>query len=113
MEQYTVDYFIDKFSNIPDNRWAVGECCDKKGKYCAFGYCGEEALHPHFDLYTKESQALILLFANFFNDNKKFDDKFKLVYHVNDGWHTERFGLSPKERILTVLKMIKDGKSDL
>ena len=33
-------YFIDKFTAIPDDRWIVGDYVDDDGRCCALGHCG-------------------------------------------------------------------------
>lgn len=99
---YTVDYFIEKFSNIPEELW------NSDGQYvsdsnpdckCALGHCGFVSRH------TDESDSLVRLFRS--ND-------FGVVF-VNDGNGEEiktKYGNSPKERILNALKEIKE-KADV
>lgn len=90
--KYTIDYFIKKFSKIPDSKWTTkrykrGERC------CAFGHCGQKDVFG-----TKESQAL----AKYQIDAQYFSG-------INDG-DCEKFQQSkPKARVLAALKYLKDN----
>lgn len=90
---YDVDYFINKFEAIPDEKWTTNKY-ERNGQYCAYGHCGMRggfAVDP-------EPFALKMLFKS--NDFA--------VIEVNDGLgHMTKFGNSPKNRIMNVLKEIK------
>lgn len=36
---YTIDYFIDKFQNIPENKWCIDRYENSSGQKCAQGHC--------------------------------------------------------------------------
>jgi hypothetical protein len=91
--KYTVDYFIEKFSAIPDEKWWTGDY-ENKGRFCALGHCGEKFMRGGM---TEESMALGRLFEEYL---------ICAVASVNDGK-----GLypqpTPKARILAALQDIK------
>lgn len=37
--QFDVNYFITKFSAIPEEKWTVHSLCNNKGQRCAIGHC--------------------------------------------------------------------------
>lgn len=95
---FNVDYFIEKFSNIPEDKWA--ESGYQNGdKFCALGHCGEIVS----DSPTEESIALQNLFT-------KYDLRVSLV---NDGEYSKYEGKSPKQRIIDVLKYIKQREEKI
>ena len=88
--QYTVDYFIEKFEKIPDEKWVVGDF-GFNGTHCAFGHCGMVNANE----CTSESKALMSIFGNV------------SIVRTNDG--SIGIGNTPKERILNKLKEIKES----
>lgn len=99
MSKYTVDYFIEKFSRIPKNRWTVNEFRNSKGQRCALGHCGETSVR------TPESLALHNLFVDF----NAFDLDFRpMLVNDGDGKYC-KLGKHPRTRILRALRMIKKG----
>lgn len=98
---YTVDYFISKFSAIPDNLWNAGEMIDKHGRHCAYGHCGVTDGDIVNDTMNEEGKALSDLFY-----------KNGLIPHlsvigVNDGNDKRYKQPTPKQRILAALYDIK------
>lgn len=90
---YTVDYFIDKFEKIPEDKWIMGELYTENG-YCAFGHCGSRGL-----THTDESNGLIKLFSeNLYRCH---------VIPINDGKDELYQQPTPKQRILAALYDIK------
>ena len=90
--KFTVDYFIEKFTKIPDSKWAMGNYRVGQRK-CALGHCGYS--NSNRPIHTEEGVALSQMFAKV----------NLLVSHINDGF--PEFGVTPKERILVVLEHIK------
>lgn len=89
---YTVDYFIEKFEKIPEEKWITGLYEDINGNHCALGWCGVKG-----DA-NDESAELTRLFW-------KID---KSVIRVNDGiLYAEYQQSTPKQRILAALRDIK------
>jgi hypothetical protein len=97
MEKFTVDYFINKFSAIPEELWCTNLFSDGE-KRCALGHCGQD-----LDTDTREGGAL-----------------FNMIFHatnlgpeeINDGigFGGERHPYqqpTPKQRILAALHDIK------
>lgn len=58
--KYTVDYFINKFSRIPTNKWTTGDY-KKHGRYCALGHAGCRG-GDYGGVETPESNALYYMF---------------------------------------------------
>ena len=109
---YDEDYFIRKFSAIPEEKWFVGEYVDPYGdKFCALGHCGERRHESSIlvgsILSTEESEEL----KNLFDTNNLH------VTFVNDGlgyFITKRFPQStPKQRILAALRYIKSKQQSV
>ena len=110
MSGYTVDFFIKKFSKIPDSKWCKGSY-SKGDMYCALGHCGETDSGKS----TDESRALINLFLN------RETQDYTSVADINDG--RIRYGTiakeympiveklkTPKARILAALRKLKGRK---
>jgi hypothetical protein len=98
---YDIDYFISKFSAIPDERWAIlefGQFLD--GPHCALGHCGQRSLIPDADglADTHEAQSLLVLFR---------DNGIGSVAAVNDGMDMRFDAWNAKTRILRALHFIK------
>lgn len=89
---YTVDYFIEKFEAIPEEKWFNGNF--KFGdKYCALGHCGMDD-----ETYTEEGNELLDLF-----------DGYDLsVAGINDRLDPRFLQKTPKQRILAALNFIKE-----
>lgn len=95
--EYTVDYFIEKFEAIPDEKWCTGVFEDMTGACCALGHCGYRGYNV-----TDESRSLSRLFGRYhqvgcINDGDE----------LGDGEIVEKYGYTPKERILNALREIK------
>lgn len=95
---FTVDYFILKFSTIPDRLWTTGKYAGEQGTKCAYGHCGLSSSE-----YIPEAAALTQLFQRYLDVNPFF---------INDGHMMgveAQFitGNTPKQRILNALKRIK------
>jgi hypothetical protein len=94
---YDIDYFIAKFSAIPDELWCTWKYTDGAA-CCALGHCGERAsADGKLAMPTSESTALadILGWA---------------VPSINDGAHdydTFSDNSTPKSRILAALEEAK------
>lgn len=93
--KYDVNYFIKKFTAIPEKAWCTQVFDNKCGQHCALGHCG---IIPNKVPYTKESNELSLLFIKYYYFN---------VTTVNDNIYSNNEP-TPKLRILKALKTIKD-----
>lgn len=96
---YTIDYFINKFSAIPDDEMGDGRLENK----CAMFYCGITEEGGDY-VPTDEALALAEIFAPFKSHAR--EEWFRIIYRINDT-RTD-FGNNPKERILTALKKAKE-----
>lgn len=103
---YDKEYFIEKFSAIPESLWVRGTITVNLGgdaaAHCALGHCGVVVNKGGY-VNTPESVALLKLFG------ATDDADFPAVYRIND-WVgiSDRFGdgATPKERILKYLKKL-------
>lgn len=123
-QEYTVDYFIEKFSAIPKSKWKTGHLTCKNGAKCALGHCGvrevdrenttdQEVLDSLVGqnddwLMTEEAIALSALFDRFGAKNGIFN-ALDAVYFTNDGEGAfDGYAKTPQERILKALNEIKE-----
>jgi hypothetical protein len=100
ISDYTVDYFITKFSAIPDDQWFVGEFQNPvvPSQQCAYGHCGCTPTEQ------ENAEANIL--------DRLFRDHDLNVACVNDGDDSKMAGdfnhlPTPKARILAALESFK------
>lgn len=95
-----IDYFIDKFSQIPEEKWTTEKYIDEQGRCCAYGHCGQRGTDEQADFDTEEAEELHDLFWKQFNVD---------VATINDGCHEGFPQKTPKERILAALRFIKSN----
>lgn len=91
--KYTLEYFIEKLSAIPENKWCINSFHNADKQSCVLGHCGEG-----FNRRTEEGQALTKICHFIISVN---DDIFKEYRHL---------GTTPKERVINYLKSLRDGK---
>lgn len=92
--KFNADYFIKKLKDIPDSKWGVGKYSDKHSKRCALGHCGERETKA-----TVDGRELRILFRNFLGEDVSF---------INDGASSSFPQDTPKARVLSALKRIKE-----
>lgn len=106
MSQFTKEYFIDKFSAIPEDKWTTGELTEDHDPdcHCVLGHCGVTESEGDDYVHTKESSALCGILSKIDTDTRPTE----VVYRINDGIGDEKrkLGKSPKERILKALSMV-------
>jgi hypothetical protein len=120
MTNYTVDYFIQKFSLIPEYRFAIGQFVEKKflkkTKYCAQGLCLPRATTDKMWRQNKgagmfemkvgaELIGLIVLFGGRGFSTLKASEKIATINNGSDGRYQQP---TPKQRILAALYDIRD-----
>ena len=94
MSAYTVDYFIEKFEEIPEHMWIIRTFRDPFCRCCAYGFCGV----GESSKTTEEAKQL----------QKLFSEEMLLVTTIND-CETQQFPQpTPKQRILAALNYIKN-----
>jgi len=107
---YDVNYFIEKFSKIPESCWHVGGYSDGRGASCALGHCGLDYSHENKRLfgcpYGEEQAALYKVFGESFDAHMK-NENTAIVARINDGYNDEYQQPTPKQRILAALYDIK------
>lgn len=94
--KYTVDYFIEKFSKIPKEKWCVEKFSYPDGRKCALGHCGVTLTS-----IPKEGRILNDIFQKYYN---------VWAWYINDGYYNiKNFSKykHPKTRILNALKELK------
>ena len=82
-------YFIDKFTAIPDEQWTVGIFTDSEGRHCALGHCGAPLGYEWpilSDLVGRATQSCIS--------------------NINDGKDPNFQQHTPKARVLAALNSI-------
>lgn len=89
---YDIDYFINKFSSIPEEKWCADHFVNGK-KHCALGHCGQDP----FTGRTEESHSLINLFPH-----------KQSVSAINDGGNEDYQQPTPKQRVLAALNDLKN-----
>ena len=94
---YDVDYFINKFKSIPEDKWCVDEFVNKQGQCCVYGHCG--LTDVEYD--SPEADDLGDLFYSIGYLNPAL---------VNNGVDPRYTQNTPKQRIMAALKDIKNGK---
>lgn len=100
---YTVDYFIDKFSKIPEGLWFVGDYYDRNGDgQCARGHCGKRVCKE-----SEEDEALLQLFD--FSQNNSYVNS-TCIANINDGNDYRYPQLTPKQRVLAALYDVKKAQ---
>lgn len=93
-KQFTVDYFIEKFEKIPEERWTTGVYSKDDGQ-CALGHCG---MNTGIIKYNTEADALWDLV--YYNIGLS-------VVRINDAYEKRYSQRTPKQRILAALRDIK------
>lgn len=95
MTEYTVQYFIDKFTAIPEELWFEEEFTNPANpeQHCAYGHCG---CNPESQ-ENMEANSL----------DRLFRDHDLNVALVNDGMSALFQQPTPKARILAALETFK------
>lgn len=112
--QYTVDYFIDKFSSIPDSLFVVDRLHDGDGGKCVNGWCGVmDCQKPTIESSALQKVMSILKITWFGHGDTTIDsiwdyeDYSIMAVYINNGWTNEYPQPTPKQRILAALYDIK------
>lgn len=100
--QYTVDYFIEKFSAIPEENWTTGTTINHKGQKCALGHCGVGV--DELENLTDEAFILTEILKPLYKDHILTLGPWEIVTNINDRHSV--LG-TPKQRILTALQTVK------
>lgn len=106
MKKYTVDYFIRKFSRIPEENWICGLSYRGSEQNCALGHCGSSTSpsNPEAKALTKIINRVCRLSAWEINDCS--DETYLAVKQHGPVY---ALGENPKQRILAVLELAKAG----
>jgi hypothetical protein len=100
---YTLNYFIDFFSNIPTSQWTTCDLVDEVGRCCVLGHAGDAANSNLRVTNTYNTRSLATKARA--NALAKFFGGARLASAVNDGsWGYEELGKNPRARILRALR---------
>lgn len=97
MTEYTLDYFIQKFKNIPEDSWCIGKSTDEQGRHDVWGHAGEVDENQA----TEEANALWEIIR-----------PYRLsLSNINDGvGDFADYGANPKDRVLNFLYYILEDR---
>jgi hypothetical protein len=98
-EKFTVDYFINKFEAIPEEKWCIGEFINQKDQCCALGHCGRRLDR----LNGLEDSALVDLILIRISTLRPLYG----IVSINDGDDPNYPQATPKQRVLAALRDIK------
>lgn len=109
--KYTVDYFIGKFTAIPEELWWEGDYQNplNSAQHCALGHCGARlkilpnSLYKYGTEKTDESEALVELFEStwtHFNKHPMWD-----ITIINDCDRTLVSLRSPPKALCAILTL--------
>jgi hypothetical protein len=103
--KYDVDYFLAKFSAIPEDRWTTGSIgiSDLSPRKCALGHCGVNS----YSLITDEALALAKLLKQVIELDFRYSNEFDRVWFLNDSTRHGYTQPTPKQRVLAALRDIK------
>lgn len=100
---YTIDYYLNKFNAIPEDRWMTGAYTDYDGRCCALGHCGA---YKDVCVDRAEVDDLLHLTVNY-NTNIPNGTAGICIISVNDGKHSSFKQATPKKRVIAALLHIK------
>lgn len=99
--EYTIQYFIDKFEAIPEEKWITGVTKDVFGNCCAIGHLGAITSNFDFKGHSGEVKALLGI-------SGKDEDGLPVITNVNDGYLPyKNLGSTPKQRVINYLKSLQ------
>lgn len=112
--KYDVDYFIEKFEAIPEEKWIKGGTYDfaGTGNHCVLGHCGIKNMHDKVRL-NDEQKALFKIFGastNYMYKGRNMGPNWSKVYEVNDKGTSK---LSAKKNVIEFLKSVKHKQATL
>lgn len=107
-EGYSIDYFIRKFSKIPESKWGRGSLAVSNGATCVLGHCGLVE-------YQNPSDEVISLIKIFAEGREIYQlpaspDRKEYHYHYVYDYNDVRNNLTPKQNIINKLKELKKSK---
>lgn len=106
MSEYPVDWFIDTFSAIKEEKWCSNDRWNEKGQRCAYGHCQAIAnsVEDSFEeLDMKFAGKLTLTWIGGYGVHQQ---RSKLA-DINNGYYKEYQQPTPKQRTLAALNDIK------
>jgi hypothetical protein len=97
-KEFTVQYFINKFEKIPEDKWCMYERNSSKGQHCAHGWCsiGSEGFSPQERALMDIAKANPILLQNCHG-----------FAPINNGHNPMYQQPTPKQRILAALYDIR------
>jgi hypothetical protein len=95
--KYNIDYFIERFKAIPDEKWTVNEREDRLGRRCAHGHCYDGKLDVGLGCLREDALSKICM------KGLKVDG----IGYINNGSDARFTQPTPKERVLAALEFCK------
>lgn len=121
---YTVDYFIEKFSKIPESLWICGDQGTMDGPRCALGHCHTSKRLGTYGICGNEHPEGIALMKIFLDNGLTTKDsnayaktiepgRYHVIASVNNGSQPRYQQPTAKQRILAALYDIKKSQQTL
>ena len=105
---YTIQYFIDKFSAIPEELWCSDIQQNDRGQRCAYGHCRPveelEMGAGNDGEYTGEMRGLGSMSIEYFGNSMH-------MAHINNGTHPRFQQPTEKQRVLAALQWCKEQEA--
>ena len=97
--KYDIDYFIAKFSAIPEEKWCTGKFMNDTGQCCALGFClpGYKGTAELDEENNTEFLSIQTIFGKI---------KYKDITDINDRRSVGFKQPTPKQRVLAALEFI-------
>lgn len=112
--KHDVDYFIKKFSAIPDNLWITYSRSNGQGGHCAHGWCDVQTVAQYsgsFGKMTEEEKGLIDIATKYFTWQPLYSlperVSFRGFAYINNAPSDRYPQTTPKARVLAALEDIK------
>jgi hypothetical protein len=105
---YTIQYFIDKFSAIPEDQWCSRTQINASGQRCAYGHCapaGLTLLNFSNGAHFPEGAAFAQL------DKTYFPCEYFQFADINNGEDLRFQQPTEKERVLAALQWCKEQEA--
>lgn len=101
--EFTIEYFINKFEAIPEEDIGEGSLAD----HCALYHCGVRLERGEY-VPTEEARTLGNIFSKTMSRENLSKDPTSHVFVINDD---PNLGKTPKQRLLNTLKKLQNETS--
>lgn len=114
---YTIDYFIEKFQDIPEDEWSDETLLNSYDQRCAQGHCMRKieitAMLKSF--YILNTNDYICKLRSFNSELEALNNIFGededglIIAKINNGYHNKYQQSTPKQRVLAALYDLKQN----